>query len=88
MNPEIHSIVEDMKKYSHKTPLGSSDIQNYLTIQNARLLVLLAEETETQSEKISNQGNIMIGLTKAVTGFTVLLLIIGALQIYYMIMKP
>lgn len=74
MNQEIHSIVEDMKKYSAKAPLGSSDIQNYLSIQNARLLVLLAEEAEAQSKKV-------IGLTWATVGLTVALFFLGIIQI-------
>lgn len=74
MNPEIHAIIEDMKKRSPPSPLGSSDIQNYLSIQMARLLVLLAEEAENQSKKV-------IGLTWATVGLTVALFFLGIIQI-------
>jgi hypothetical protein len=74
MNPEIHTIIEDMKKRSPPSPLGSSDIQNYLSIQMARLLVLLSKEAEKQGAKI-------IYLTWAMAAMSAALLLLGIIQI-------
>jgi len=57
MNPEIKTIIEDMKKKcpgdtSMATPYA---LQNYLSVQMSRLLVLLAEEAKRQSNKIADQ---------------------------------
>ncbi len=74
MNPEINAIVKDMQQRSPKDPLAASDIQNYMSAQMARLLALLAEESEKQTKK-------MIWLTIAIFAFTAALLFIGILQI-------
>ncbi len=87
MNPEIHSIVNDMKKRCPKNPMASSDIQNYLSVQTSNLLVLLAEETEIQNNKTAKQTEKVISLTKAIHWLTRALLFIGVVQITMMIVN-
>ncbi len=83
MNPEIHKIVEAMKlPVNHyisgeKAPIASSDIQNYLSAQTVQLLVLLAEEAESQNEKFEEQTHKMIRFTKTIHGLTWVLIFIG-----------
>jgi len=56
--------------------------------QVSNLLVALAEEAEAQSKKISNQTDKLINLTRAIVCFTIVLLIVGVIQIGFMICKP
>ena len=88
MNPEIFSIVEDMKNRCSPDPLNPTDIQVYQTAKMARLLSLLAEETQTQSNKISEQTEKLIKLTKVLVCFTLVLFFVGFVQIALMIFKP
>ena len=81
MNPDIHSIAKDMQQYSPKDPIATSDIHTHLSIQMARLLALLAEESEKQTKK-------MICFTIAIFAFTGALFFIGIVQIIMMIVKP
>ena len=81
MNPNIHSIVEDMQQHSPKNPLAASDIHNYMSAQMSRLLALLAEESEKRTKK-------MIWFTIAIFALTSALLFIGIVQIIMMIVKP
>ena len=87
MNTEIRSIVEDMQQRKHKKPGAASDIQNYMLAQMSRLLALLAEESEKQSNEISKQTEKMICFTKAIVNLTYALLFIGIVQIIMMIVK-
>ena len=87
MNPDIHSIVEDMQQRSPKDPLAASDIHNYMSAQMSRLLALLAEESERQSNRISEQTEKMIRFTKAIVALTGALFFIGIVQIVMMIVK-
>ena len=63
MNPEIKSIIKDMKERSPKNPIASSDKQNYLLIRSSELLVLLAEEAEKSTEKIGKLTWAIVFLT-------------------------
>jgi hypothetical protein len=87
MNPEIHSIVEDMKKRSKKEPIAESEIHTYLSIQMAHLLVLLAEESEKQSNKISEQTEKLIQYTRTIRYLTWALFFLGFIQIFMFIFK-
>lgn len=74
MNPEIHSIVKDMKKHCQKDPIAETDRQTYLMVQSSRLSVLLAEEAEKSTKKI-------VYLTWALFGLTAVLLVVSIVQI-------
>jgi hypothetical protein len=88
MNEEIYSIIEDMKAKCPKDPTQRPDIhQVYQSVQMARLLVLLAEESERQSNKITEQTEKMINWTKAIVALTIALFFVGAIQIVMMIVK-
>jgi hypothetical protein len=87
MNPEIHTIVEDMKKRSKKEPIAESDIHTYQLAQMAHLLSLLAEETETQSQKVIDYSKKIVIFTKVLLWFTGVLVFIGLVQIFMMIFK-
>jgi hypothetical protein len=73
MNPEIHTIIEDMKRRSPKNPIASSDIQNYLQVQNSNLLVLLAEEAEKTAQKNEMISNRILFLTWVIVVLTAVL---------------
>ena len=88
MNPEINAIVKDMRQRSKGNPAAASDIQNYMSAQMARLLALLAEESEKQSNKTSEQNEKMIRFTKSIRALTYALLFFGIVQIIMMIVKP
>ena len=87
MNPEIHSIVEDMKKRSKKEPIAESDIHTYQLAQMAHLLSLLSQEAETHSEKVVDYSKKIVTFTKVLLWFTGILIFIGLIQIYMMIFK-
>jgi hypothetical protein len=87
MKQEIYSIIEEMKKRSPQTPIATSDIHTYQSVQMARLLVLLAEEAETQNNKISEQTEKLIRFTKTIQVLTYALLFVGLVQIVAMIVK-
>jgi uncharacterized membrane protein len=87
MNQEIYSIIEDMKKHIKREAIATSDIHTNQSIQMARLLVLLAEESERQSNKIAEQTEKVIRFTKAIVWFTLALFFIGLIQIAMMIFK-
>lgn len=55
MDPEINTIVQDMKKHCKEDPIANSEKQTYLMVQSSRLSVLLAEEAETQNKKVAKQ---------------------------------
>ncbi|HBR22226.1 MAG TPA: hypothetical protein DD713_06625 [Nitrospiraceae bacterium] len=74
MNPEIHTIIEDMKKRSPKNPLNNSDVQTYLSVQNSRLLVLLAEEAEKSAKKTEKLTGRILFLTWVIAILTAVLL--------------
>ncbi len=73
MNPEIHTIIEDMKMRSPKNPIASSDKQNYLSIRSSELLVLLAEEAEKSAEKTEKLTRHILYLTWAIVALTAVL---------------
>lgn len=85
MNPEINSIIEDMRKFRPKEPIATSDIHTYQSVQMARLLFLLAEESEKQSTKLSEQTEKLIQFTKAIKTLTLVLLFVGIVQIVLMV---
>jgi hypothetical protein len=85
MNPEIHSIVEDMIKRCSKQPIATSDIHTYQLAQMGHLLSLLSQEAENQSIRLSGQTDKLIKLTKAIVWFTVALFFLGFVQIFLMI---
>lgn len=74
MNPEIHSIVEDMKKRCPKNPIANSDIQTYLSVQSSSLLVLLAEEAEKSAKKTEKLTGRILFLTWVIAILTAVLL--------------
>ena len=80
MNPEIHSIVEDVQRRAPKNPLNNADVHTYVTIQMARLHALLAAESEKQAK-------VMIWFTIAIVVLTVALVFVGIVQIAPMIAK-
>ena len=88
MNQEINSIVEDMKKHSPKTPIATSDIHTYQSVQMARLLALLAEEAERQNQKVVEYSERVVCFTKVLLWFTGLLIFIGLVQIAMILLKP
>lgn len=63
MNPEIYSILDDMKKHMPKNPIATSDRQTDLSIKASMLLILLAEENEKSAKKLEK-------LTKTLTALT------------------
>jgi len=82
MNPEIHSIVEDMMKQAPTSFIHTDpDPQSYHLARLAKLLSLLAEEAETQNKEVSKQTEKIIKLTKAIYILTFTLLGIGIIQI-------
>ncbi len=81
MNPSIHSTLQEIKQYE------TLDRQGHLSSLTARLQVLLAEEAEAQSNKISEQTDSLIKLTKAIVWFTVVLLFVGIIQIIMIVTK-
>ena len=87
MNQEIHTIVEDMQGRSHKDAYGESEKHTRQLAQMARFLALLAEESEKQNNKISEQTEKMIRFTKAIVALTWVLIFIGSLQIITMIVS-
>ena len=87
MNQEIWSIVKDLQGRIPQNPYANSDVQTYVSIRMARLLALLAEESEKQNNKISEQTEKMIRFTKAIVALTWVLIIIGSLQIVTMIVS-
>ena len=72
MNPEIHSTIENMKK---------SLPQSYVSLQMTQLLVLLAEETEKQSQILIKQTEQLIRFTRWLVIFTIVLAILTAILI-------
>ena len=73
MNPEIHVIIEDMKRRKKSNPMGDLDIQNYLSVETSRLLVLLAEEAEKSAEKNVKISNRILFLTWVIVALTAVL---------------
>jgi len=74
MNPEIYTIIDDMKKRCPQNPTANSDIQTYLSVQNSRLLVLLAEETEKSAKKTEKLTGRILFLTLVIAILTAVLL--------------
>jgi hypothetical protein len=70
MNPEIYTILDDMKIRRPKKPIANSDIQTYLQVENSNLLVLLAEENEKAARKIEKLTNVLIALTVVIAILT------------------
>lgn len=81
MNPEIYTIIEDMKKFNKNDPIDDLRIHIHLSIQTARLRVLLAEEAEKQNTKLSDQTDKLIQYTGAIKTLTLVLLFVGIVQI-------
>jgi len=90
MNPEIHSIIEDMKKHIPQNDLPQDDRgrQNTLSFQMAHLLVLLAEESERQSNKLSEETEELIRYTRTIRYLTWALFLLGGIQIVMFFIKP
>lgn len=83
MNPEIYTILDDMKQRSPKDPvIATSDKQTYLSIQSSRLFVLLAEETEKSTNENVKMQRTITKLTWAMLFVSVVLLVISAFQVY------
>ena len=87
MDDGIYTIVEDMKKYTPKNPIADSDIHTHLSIQMARLFVLLAEASERHGNNIAKQTEKIIRFTKAIVGLTWALFFIGIVQIIMVVVK-
>ena len=86
MNPEIPSVVENMRR-GKKESIASSDILIYQLSQMAHLLSLLAEEAENQNKKISGQTEKLIQYTRTIRYLTWALFFLGFIQIFMFIFK-
>ena len=87
MNNEIYEIIKDMKGYTPKNPIASSDINIYVSIKMAQLLVMLSEEIEKQNEKVLKYSKRIENFTKKLLIFTGVLTFIGIIQIVMMILN-
>lgn len=88
MNPEIHDIVATMERRLPKNAIADCDINKELSIQSAKLSVLLAEETEAQNKVITKHAEETVRLTRAIRVLTLVMLIIGAVQVAVVVFRP
>jgi len=75
MNPEIHSVLQEMVKHDTKLGITTSDRDAHLSVCMARLLVLLAEEAEnnaTKAEKATKRIVVLTWIIAILTAFLVL----------------
>ena len=87
MNQEIYDIIDDMKGRCKANAIAESDKQTYLMVQSSRLSVLLAEEDEIRGKEVSNQTEKIIKLTKSIHFLTLVMVIVGIIQLYIAIFK-
>ena len=73
MNPEIYSIIEDIKKFTPRNPNPEHKADVHILVRTSQLRVLLAEEAEKSTKKI-------VRLTWALFGLTVALLVVAIVQ--------
>ena len=74
MNPEIQTILDTMKKLlSNSPPHAVSDKHTHLLVHASHLQVLLAEDAEKSTKKITR-------LTWSLFGLTVALLVVAIVQ--------
>lgn len=82
MNRDIYRVLDRMRKakegHARQYPNAT---QEDLTIDMGDLLTLLAEEAERWSKKGEEQAETVIGLTKALKIFTIVLVAVGIVQI-------
>ena len=87
MNQEIYDIIDDMKGRCKANAIAESDKQTYLMVQSSRLSVLLAEEDAIRGKEVSNQTEKIIKLTKSIHFLTLVMVIVGIIQLYIAIFK-
>ena len=87
MNQEISDIIDDMKGRCKANAIAESDKQTYLMVQSSRLSVLLAEEDEIRGKEVSTQTEKIIKLTQSIHFLTVVMVIVGIIQLYVAIFK-
>lgn len=73
MNPEIKTILEDMRKHIPRNPIATSDKHTYLSIQESALLVLLAEENEKSAKELGRHTIVIKFLTWVIVALTAFL---------------
>lgn len=88
MSPEIHDIVEAMERRLPKNAIADCDINKELSIQSAKLSVLLAEEAEAQNKIITKHAEETVRLTRAIRVLTWVMLFIGVIQITVAVFRP
>jgi hypothetical protein len=87
MNPEIFSIVEDMRRRCKENPIAESDKQTYLMVQSSRLSVLLAEAAETQNQIVAEQTKETVRLTGSIHILTWVMVAVWIIQIAVAVIK-
>jgi hypothetical protein len=82
MNPEIYTILDDMRQRTPRDPvIATSDKNIYLSIQASRLQVLLAEEAEKATNENIKMQRTITKLTKVMLFVSVVLLFISVFQV-------
>ena len=87
MNQEIYDIIDDLKGRCKANAIAESDKQTYLMVQSSRLSILLAEEDEIRGQGVSNQTDKIIKLTKSIYFLTVVMVLVGIIQLYVAVFK-
>jgi hypothetical protein len=81
MNPDIYSILEDLKKHVPVNPVHPNDVHTHQSFHIARLRVLIAEEEAESAEKMER-------FTKGLYWFTAALLVLGVIQLFVAFCHP
>ena len=82
MNPEAKKIITKMQEYVSESDLSPPGKQLKVTIDSSRILVIVAEEQAKAAERVERQTNKLIGLTWALVGLTVGLLILTLVIVF------
>jgi hypothetical protein len=82
MKKEAHEILEKMEKLRPNVGYRAPESQVEITIEFARLLVVVADEQAESAAKLERQTNKLISLTVALVALTVALFLVTAYLCY------